>query len=41
MDISNIKIVLVRPQGMLNVGSVARAMKNMGLGELALVAPAG
>jgi len=41
MDISNIRIVLVGPQGMLNVGSVARAMKNMGLGELALVAPAG
>ena len=36
----NIRIVLVRPQGMMNIGSVARAMKNFGLMELALVDPA-
>lgn len=36
----NIRIVLVRPQGIMNVGSAARAMKNMGLKELALVNPA-
>jgi tRNA/rRNA methyltransferase len=40
MRIEDIKIVLVRPQGQMNIGSVARAMKNMGLKELALVAPA-
>ena len=37
----NMRIVLVRPQGMMNIGSVARAMKNVGLRELALVDPAG
>jgi tRNA/rRNA methyltransferase len=36
----NIRIVLVRPQGMMNVGSVARAMKNVGISELAVVNPA-
>jgi tRNA/rRNA methyltransferase len=36
----NIRIVLVRPQGMMNIGSVARAMKNVGITELALVNPA-
>ena len=36
----NIRIVLVRPQGMMNIGSVARAMKNVGISELALVNPA-
>lgn len=35
-----VRVVLVRPRGALNVGSVARAMKNMGLAELTLVAPA-
>jgi len=34
-----IRIVLVEPQGSRNVGSVARVMKNMGLGELVLVNP--
>ncbi len=33
----HIRIVLVRPQGAANVGAVARAMKNMGLRDLALV----
>jgi tRNA/rRNA methyltransferase len=33
------RIVLVEPQGSLNVGSVARVMKNFGLEELFLVQP--
>ena len=33
----NIKIILVEPAGALNVGSVARIMKNMGLRQLVLV----
>jgi tRNA/rRNA methyltransferase len=36
----NIRVVLVRPLGSANVGSAARAMKNMGVGELTLVQPA-
>lgn len=32
-----VRVVLVRPQGAANVGAVARAMKNMGLDDLALV----
>jgi tRNA/rRNA methyltransferase len=40
MHIENIRIVLVRPLGQMNIGSVARAMKNVGLHELALVNPA-
>jgi tRNA/rRNA methyltransferase len=32
---------LSRPQGPMNIGSVARSMKNMGLKELALVEPTG
>jgi tRNA/rRNA methyltransferase len=36
----NLRIVLVRPRGAANVGAVARAMKNMGVQELALVRPA-
>lgn len=35
----NIRIVLVRPRGSANVGAAARAMKNMGAGELVLVQP--
>ena len=34
-----IRIVLVEPEGPLNVGSVARVMKNMGLRQLFLVNP--
>ena len=34
-----IKIVLVEPAGALNVGSIARSMKNMGLEQLVLVNP--
>lgn len=35
--LENIRIVLVEPKGSGNIGSVARAMKNMGLKELAIV----
>jgi len=35
--LSNIRIVLVGPRGSGNIGSVARAMKNMGLNDLAVV----
>jgi tRNA/rRNA methyltransferase len=41
MRIENIRIVLVSPQGQMNIGSVARAMKNVGIKELAVVDPAG
>ncbi|MEG4017825.1 MULTISPECIES: RNA methyltransferase [unclassified Microcoleus] len=37
--LTNIRIVLVEPAGPLNVGSVARVMKNMGLRQLILVNP--
>jgi tRNA/rRNA methyltransferase len=37
--LANIRIVLVEPAGALNVGSIARVMKNMGLGYLVLVNP--
>lgn len=37
--LAQVRIVLVRPIGPLNVGSVARVMKNMGLSKLVLVAP--
>lgn len=36
---SKLRIVLVEPAGPLNVGSVARVMKNMGLKQLILVNP--
>jgi tRNA/rRNA methyltransferase len=36
----NIAVVLVRPQFAGNIGSVCRAMKNMGLSKLILVSPA-
>jgi tRNA/rRNA methyltransferase len=36
---TNIRIILVEPAGALNVGSVARVMKNMGLTQLVLVKP--
>ena len=35
--LENIRIVLVEPKGSGNIGSVARAMKNMGVKELAIV----
>jgi tRNA/rRNA methyltransferase len=37
--LKNIRIVLVEPAGALNVGSVARVMKNMGLQHLMVVNP--
>jgi tRNA/rRNA methyltransferase len=37
--LAHIKIILVEPAGALNVGSVARVMKNMGLNQLVLVNP--
>lgn len=37
--LANIRIVLVEPAGNLNVGSIARVMKNMGLTKLVLVNP--
>ncbi len=37
--LSHLKIILVEPAGALNVGSVARVMKNMGLSQLVLVNP--
>jgi len=38
--LSNIRIVMVRPRGSGNIGSVARAMKNFGGAELAIVGTA-
>ncbi|TMA93783.1 MAG: hypothetical protein E6J74_17390 [Deltaproteobacteria bacterium] len=37
---SNLRIIMVRPRGSGNIGSVARAMKNLGAGELAIVGKA-
>ncbi|MDR5639129.1 RNA methyltransferase [Thermosynechococcus sp. PP42] len=34
-----VRIVLVEPQGEINVGSIARVMKNMGLQQLWIVSP--
>ena len=34
-----IRIILVEPAGALNIGSIARVMKNMGLSQLVLVNP--
>lgn len=39
MSLANLRIVLVRPIYGGNIGSVCRAMKNMGLRDLAIVAP--
>jgi tRNA/rRNA methyltransferase len=38
--LENVAVVLVRPQFAGNIGSVCRAMKNMGLSKLLLVSPA-
>ncbi len=35
--LENVRIVMVRPRGSGNIGSVARAMKNLGAKELAIV----
>lgn len=39
MNASGVKIILVEPAGPLNVGSIARAMKNFALTQLVLVNP--
>ncbi|HET8542187.1 MAG TPA: TrmH family RNA methyltransferase [Anaeromyxobacter sp.] len=39
MNVANVRLVLHRPQSAENVGAAARAMKNFGLGRLAVVAP--
>ncbi|HEY9652344.1 MAG TPA: RNA methyltransferase [Coleofasciculaceae cyanobacterium] len=39
MELTNVRIILVEPAGSLNVGAVARVMKNMGLHQLVLVNP--
>lgn len=39
MNIDNVYIVLVEPQGPLNIGSVCRAMMNFGFSNLRLVNP--
>lgn len=39
MEFVRVRIVLVEPAGPLNVGAVARVMKNMGLNQLVLVNP--
>lgn len=36
--LKNIRVVLVRPKGSGNIGSIARAMKNFGMNDLAVVA---
>ncbi|HEY2920304.1 MAG TPA: RNA methyltransferase [Candidatus Binatia bacterium] len=38
--LDHLRIVMVRPRGSGNIGSVARAMKNIGAGELAIVGKA-
>jgi len=39
MSLENIAVILVEPQGALNIGSVCRSMANFGLGDLRLVSP--
>ncbi len=39
MEFPNIRIVLVEPQGAMNIGSVCRIMKNFGFSDLRLVNP--
>ena len=39
MNPSGVKIILVEPAGPLNVGSIARVMKNFALEKLVLVNP--
>jgi tRNA/rRNA methyltransferase len=38
--LTNVRIVLVRPRGSGNIGSIGRAMKNMGSADLAIVGTA-
>lgn len=39
MNIDNVSVVLVEPQGPLNIGSVCRAMMNFGFSDLRMVNP--
>lgn len=39
MGLDNVRVILVEPAGPLNVGAIARVMKNMGLADLRLVNP--
>lgn len=39
MNLANLSIVLVEPQGPLNIGSVCRVMMNFGISDLRLVNP--
>ncbi len=39
LALDRVRIILVEPAGALNVGSIARIMKNMGLYHLILVNP--
>jgi len=39
LSLANVVVVLVEPQGALNIGSVCRAMMNFGFSELRLVNP--
>jgi len=39
LALQNLRVVLVRPKRSGNIGAAARAMANMGVGDLALVAP--
>ena len=40
MMLENLRVIMVRPHGSGNIGSVARAMKNLGAGELVVVGKA-
>ncbi|HPM25144.1 MAG TPA: TrmH family RNA methyltransferase, partial [Phycisphaerae bacterium] len=37
--LTNVRIVLISPSGPANIGAACRAMANMGLSELVIVAP--
>jgi len=39
MNVDNVAVVLVEPQGALNIGSICRAMMNFGFSDLRLVNP--
>ena len=41
MSLDHFHIILIEPQESLNIGSVARAMQNLGFSHLHLVAPRG
>ncbi|MEO1590263.1 MAG: RNA methyltransferase [Cyanobacteria bacterium J06632_22] len=39
VDLAHVRVILVEPEGPLNIGSAARVMKNFGLQQLVLVNP--